>query len=101
MGGSAVGLFVEGGSVGLALGAVVLQHFQDLIDGIVGVVEDRHRLYCYFLLYTTPPLFPPFPLTSLYHLQCIAFINGRMHESHPALGPSQPEDSLGSCLRAV
>lgn len=51
-----MGLFVEGGSVGLALGAVVLQHFQDLIDGIVGVVEDRHRLYCYFLLYPTPSL---------------------------------------------
>lgn len=58
-----MGLLMERGTVGLALSAVVLQHFQNLIDGIIGVVEDRHRLYCYFLLY---PILPPsLPFTVL------------------------------------
>lgn len=39
-----MGGLLERGLLGFSLSSIVLEHFQNLIDGVVGVVEDRHIL---------------------------------------------------------
>ena len=77
MKGSAVRSLLEGGTIGLAFCAVVFEHFKDFVDGVVGVVKDRHSLYCYFLLYH--PAIPTLPSQSTLPV-IIGIINGRLSE---------------------